>query len=242
MVPTAVKKLLPHAVKHPLLTYEGWRWEKQGFPAQSPRDIAVFKSVLSSIGEEPLRVFEWGSGASTIFYPRFLQSIGREFDWHAVDNSKIWYEKTRERISLAEMDGRVHVYCSDFPAFWELSGYSVETPIPPASMIDDPDVARYVNYPRELGLRFHLVVVDGRFRRRCLLAAKDVLAPGGLLILHDAQRVHYHSSLAAYSQVHFLETGPLPGSKQRCSIALCALDDGEDGSIISQLVEEFRDR
>ena len=242
MVPTAFKKLLPHVVKHPLLTYEGWRWEKQGHPAQSPRDIAVFKAVLSRVGAEPLRVFEWGAGASTTYYPEFLRSIGREFDWHAVDNSSVWYEKTRERISLAHMDDRVHVYCSDFPAFWEVHGYSVHSPIPPESFISSPNVLRYINYPTGLGLRFHMVVVDGRFRRRCLLAAKEVLAPGGILILHDAQRSHYHSSLSHYSQVRFLETGPLPGSKQQCSIALCSLDDGDDGSFINQLVEAFRDR
>ena len=80
------------------------------------------------------------------------------------------------------------------------------------------------------------MVVDGRYRRRCLIAAKDVLADAGVLILHDAQRTHYHSSLSEFGQVEWLTTGYMPGTKQLIQVALCSV---EQNSIVSRLAEEF---
>jgi hypothetical protein len=37
--------------------------------------------------------------------------------------------------------------------------------------------------------------VDGRARRFCLKAGWDLLRPGGVLVLHDAQRTDYHDVL-----------------------------------------------
>jgi hypothetical protein len=56
----------------------------------------------------------------------------------------------------------------------------------------------YVNLPASLGLRFHAVIVDGRKRRRCLLEAASLLEPGGVALLHDAQRPYYHSAFESF--------------------------------------------
>ena len=236
IIPVKLKKLLPNSLKHPLLAYEWWRWKSRGLPAQSHQDILLFKAALSHIGDDSLRVFEWGSGASTIYYPSYLDSIGRRFDWHAVDNSQAWYFKCQNRIAKAQLDERVHLYYSEFPAFWEYSKYSIDNPIPPKSDIESENVEKYVNFPKSLGLRFDLIVVDGRYRRRCLIAAKDVLAEGGVLILHDAQRTHYHSSLSEFGQVEWLTTGYMPGTTQLIQVALCSV---EQNPIVSRLAEEF---
>ena len=73
---------------------------------------------------------------------------------------------------------------------------------------------------------FDLIFIDGRFRRRCLLAARDSLAPKGVVILHDAQRPHYHDALSAYPHVRMFNTGNMPGTSQPSTIALCSLNDG----------------
>ena len=231
--------MLPSVVKHPLLAYEWWRWKARGLPAQSSRDILLFKAVLSGVGKGDIRVFEWGSGASTIYYPKYLNSIGRDFDWHAIDNSRAWYLKSQERIAEARLDGFVHVYYSEFPAFWEFSGYTLADPIPPDSEIDYQAVAKYVEFPKELDQRFDLVIIDGRYRRRCLITAKHVLADDGVLILHDAQRTHYHSSLSEFGQVEWLDTGLMPGTKQLIKVALCSVKYNPS---LSRLVEEFSAR
>jgi len=231
-----LKKLHPKSLKRPLSAYQWWRWQSRGLPAQSHQDILIFKSTLSQIGDDPLRVFEWGSGVSTIYYPSYLDSIVRRFDWHAVDNSQSRYFRCQDHIAKAQLNERVHAYYSEFPTFWECSKYSINNPIPPKSGIESESVEKYVNFPKSLGLRLDLMVVYGRYRRRCLIAAKDVLAEGGVLILHDAQRTHYHSSLSEFGQVEWLTTGYMPGTTQLIQVALCSV---EQNPIVSRLAEEF---
>ena len=225
MIPTSMKKRVPSTIKHPLRACTQWYWDMRGLPAQSLKDISIFKDLLSHAGNSTIRVLEWGSGKSTVFYPKFLMSTGRDFEWYAIENSKRWHAKSREKLLQNGLADRVHVEVFEFPAFWELPGYTVHEPIPPHSYTSDPNVARYIGWPAELGLQFDLVIVDGRFRRRCLLAAPDFLAPEGVVILHDAHKAHYHSSLSAYPYVQFLETGKLPGTSVQSMIALCSLSD-----------------
>jgi hypothetical protein len=209
----------------------------RGLPAQTRGDISIFKEVLSTAGGQKTQVFEWGSGASTIYYSRFLESIGRKFEWHAIDNSRRWYQKGQREIRRSHLADHVHLYCSEFPAFWELPGYSPDSPVPPPLYTSNANALKYVESPQDLGTPFDVVIVDGRFRRRCLLVAREVLAPNGIVILHDAQRTHYHPSLSLYPHVHFLETGVFPGTRTKSTIALCSLGDG---SFIYQLAEKYR--
>ena len=225
MVIQRAKRVLPNAVKHPLLTWSDWFWNLRGLPAQAPEDISIFKAVLLAVDNPKIRVFEWGSGRSTIYYANFLRSVGRDFDWQSMDNSREWSQRGQEKIKRAQLGDWVHVYCSEFPAFWQIPGYAHDNVVLPNPWSDSENVAEYVDFPKSLGYQFDVIIVDGRFRRRCLLAAKEVLAPNGILILHDAQREHYHSSLSSYPQVRSLVTGRLPGSRQKSTITMCSLSE-----------------
>ena len=224
MVPTSVKRILPTYIKHPLWASTRLYWQMRGLPEQSWRDISIFKEVLSKVEGRKLRIFEWGSGSSTVYYPKFLRSIGRQFDWYAVDNCKEWFQRGQEKIANAGLTGQVQIFCFDFPAFWQVPGYSYDNPVPPQNYTSSANVTEYVDCPKQLTGRFDVIIVDGRFRRRCLEVAAELLAPQGIVILHDANRAHYHSSLALYPHVQFLETGLLPGMSQRSDIALCSFD------------------
>ena len=225
MLTAAIKRIIPGPVKHPLLAYARWQWEARGLPAQSPADIAILKKVLTEAGGSRLRVFEWGSGASTVYYSRYLTSVGRDFEWHAVDNSAKWHERVREKIGRAGLDEMAHTHCREFPAFWELPGYTPRDPVPPKSYCSSAIVEEYVALPSELGSQFDVMIVDGRFRRRCLLVARDALAPQGVVLLHDASKPHYHPSLSAFPKVRMMQTGKLPGLNAESSIALCSLEE-----------------
>ena len=181
-------------------------------------------------------MFEWGSGASTIYYAQYLKANERKFEWHAVDNSRRWYQKVHGKIASAHMSHQVEIHCSEFPAFWELPGYTPEDPIPPKSYGDNGNVSTYVGLPEELGGGFDVMIVDGRFRRRCLEVAAGTVAPKGIVILHDAERTHYHSALSLYPHIQFLQTGVLPGTVHKCSITLCSMDDG---ALIYQMGEKY---
>ncbi len=57
----------------------------------------------------------------------------------------------------------------------------------------------YVDLPTRLDTRFDVVMIDGRKRRRCLGVAQNVLAEGGIVLLHDAWRAHYRCGMDAYA-------------------------------------------
>ena len=237
-VPVAIKKVLPTAVKHPFLAATKFYWHLRRFPAQSSGDMAIFKEILTKAGGQTVRVFEWGSGASSIFYPQFLNSTGRQFDWHAMENSAAWFDKTQERIIRRHLADQVHLHLSEFPGFWQLPGYSDDDPVPAQPNVHSANILDYINAPKRLGESFDVVIIDGRFRRRCLLVAREVLAPGGVVILHDAQKVHYHSSLSSYPNVRFIRTGllPVPDVGQRSIIALCT---AENPQWLERLLEKY---
>ena len=233
MVSSTIKAAIPQPLKHPLRAISKTFWDIRGLPSQSLGDVSIIKTLLSSLGGETLRVFEWGSGASTIYYTKYLRAIGRKFQWHAAENSPLWRQRGHEKVLRAGMGDQVHIHDCEFPAFWEIPGYSGTNPAPPRSFTDNHEgVQRYVDLPTQLGQQFDLMIVDGRYRRRCLLAAGEALAPGGVVLLHDAQKTHYHPSLSAYPHVRFMTTGRMPGLGQQSTIALCSMDEA---SIIETL-------
>lgn len=226
---TFIKSKVPRPIKHPLFACTQWYWSLRQLPAQSLGDMAIIKEILASGDGDRVNVLEWGSGASTTYYPRYLRSIRREFEWHAIENSSQWRQRVEEKVRRANLTAQVQIHCFEFPGFWDLPGYTPAEPVPPASYSSSDDVSKYIDAPKELGLKFDLIVIDGRFRRRCLLVAKDVLAPNGVVLLHDAQKTQYHSSLSSFSHVKFLETGAMPSTSQQSTIALCCI--GEDTPI-----------
>lgn len=104
MVPSTIKRMLPRTVKHPLLVTMQWYWDLRNFPFQSSGDMAIFKEVLSNAGEQPVRVFEWGSGASSLYYPNFLRATGRRFDRRVMGNSAECHQESQEMIIRSQLE------------------------------------------------------------------------------------------------------------------------------------------
>ena len=47
--------------------------------------------------------------------------------------------------------------------------------------------------------KYDLIFVDGILREKCLIKAKDILEEGGIVILHDAERIEYQSGILSYT-------------------------------------------
>lgn len=79
---------------------------------------------------------------------------------------------------------------------------------PELSLYLEPDFERYVALPAKRGLGpFDLIFVDGRNRARCLQEAQKLLAIGGIVIVHDADREDYQSAIAEYPFAVFTDGG-----------------------------------
>jgi hypothetical protein len=128
------------------------------------------------------RVFEFGSGASTLFW----STRGAEVT--SVEHDPVWHDRIRRllppdvdyRLVVPELIGTTgspadpEAYRSDDAAF---EGFSFER------------YARQIDSAPDLGL--DIVLVDGRARPSCIQQALPKVASGGLLILDNADRSYY---------------------------------------------------
>ena len=79
----------------------------------------------------------------------------------------------------------------------------------------DRNAAQYIAPASSLGT-FEVVIVDGLFRNECLLAACDLVAANGVILLDDAQRTEYAPAVDAARARGFRWLpfyGPQPVSK-----------------------------
>lgn len=179
-----------------------------GLPIQTSEEIRIFKTVFDNfMDKRKIKIFEWGSGFSTIYYSEYLRKKGAAFEWHSIDNNKAWYEKVESKMKKKGLQPYVQLYLKEFMPFWEKPGWET---IPPPCGIFSPkseNEKTYINFPLLLNDKFDIVIVDARFRRHCIQTAKEVLLPGGIVIMHDAQKAHYHIGLEDFQYSKFFHSG-----------------------------------
>ena len=167
-------------------------------PMMKDREIRIIENTFLGTNRPLVRVLEWGCGGSTAYFSEVLSRHGLAYRWVSIEHDKEWY------LSMA---GKL-LDCKPVELFlFEAAGGN---PRDPACRMDE-----YVSFPSTLGTMFDMVLVDGRKRRRCLLEAKRLLAPGGVVFLHDAYRKRYHCALSEYPDSCFLTRDLWRGSNEK---------------------------
>jgi hypothetical protein len=178
-------------------------------------DADLLQEILARLAARfggELRVLEWGAGLSTLHYPAWLAANGVRVSWLAIEHDRDLFGASLAGPLRAQ--GATVVQAEALPGdatailpgrFTGVTAVVFDKgPINPfdanptryaerAKDLDD-----YVGLPARLGVRVHVAIVDGRKRRRCLVEAASLLEPGGVALLHDAQRPYYHPAFAAY--------------------------------------------
>jgi ADP-heptose:LPS heptosyltransferase/predicted O-methyltransferase YrrM/sulfatase maturation enzyme AslB (radical SAM superfamily)/SAM-dependent methyltransferase len=136
----------------------------------------------------PHNILEWGSGNSTLFFPHFIESSSI---WHSVDHIYEWYNKIK--LSNNHDNVKHHYILPNNPKFinQQLAGGTYD------------DFRDYIDSPLEYG-PFDLILIDGRARNACLEKATERLSPGGIVILHDANRIKYWENTKQYKHQGYL--------------------------------------
>lgn len=149
-------------------------------PFMDPHEVETFALLLRSFGN-PVQAFEWGSGASTLYYGSRLP-FGSF--WQSVEHDANWYQQTSQEA--ARWDSQRIAVCHIPPdRIWHDTG-------------DDGDYATFRNYvlfPTTLGRQFDLILVDGRARVACMAVGWELLQDDGVMILHDAERPEYRPGI-----------------------------------------------
>lgn len=188
-------------------------------PVMTGKERRLLKQILLSLWAskgESLEIFEYGSGFSTLYFARFLRQQQIPFHIDSVDNNLGWHQKVQQLLQAEKLDDTITLFLSEFPPFWEKEGWGWETS-PKCGRFAPASVAEldYIKTPLKTEKKYDLVIIDGRFRRRCLEQASLVLNQNGLVFLHDAQRSHYHQPTSLYAYSRFIDSGHFYPLEQR---------------------------
>lgn len=128
------------------------------------------------------RVFEWGSGASTVWLSRRAGSVT------SIEHDAQWAEV----VAPVLPDNAVVHVVAPLPAVGDpdeqLSG---------KAGFEGLDFADYVDAVDDTDGTFDLVVVDGRARNACFHRALARLAPDGMLVFDNVDRQRYRDAIAS---------------------------------------------
>jgi predicted O-methyltransferase YrrM len=165
--------------------------------------------LLRRIVTPQTRVFEYGAGGSSLFFSE------RALEGTSVEHDPSWAAQVRDTLA-AQGHARWRVLLV------EPSGAATGDPADPASYLSsDPAYAglSFQRYAEAIDpfadASLDLVLVDGRARPSCAAHAVPKVAPGGWLILDNAERPHYHAvheRLAALGWSRHSFRGPSPYS------------------------------
>jgi len=180
-----------------------------GLPAMTSIERKIYKRALLSLSSnKTLNIFEYGSGFSTIYFAKFLKRKKVSFRIYSVDNNSKWHQKIKQLVKKKKLNDVITLYLSEASPFWEKDGWDWAI-FPKCGQFAPKAEAEveYIEAPLATGKKFDFIVIDGRFRRRCLETVTECLAENGIVFLHDAQKTKYHEPLSLYEYSIFIESG-----------------------------------
>jgi len=169
--------------------------------------------MLESIINKDSRVFEYGSGGSTLFFSKRVKELV------SVEHDRYWYQTVKEIITNRGCENIN--YKLVVPTY--IDNYDPTLVSIPEAYVsgDDNSVGMsYESYAKAISAYpdnyFDLVVVDGRCRPSCMFHALNKVKINGFLLLDQSERKYYLERMHLY----FTESdwsklsvaGPLPYS------------------------------
>jgi predicted O-methyltransferase YrrM len=131
------------------------------WPWLTPKAVRILEHSLKPSD----KVFEWGSGRSTLWLARRVSFVA------SIEHDPIWFEKVRLRAERLN-----------------LSNITLQFVARNARGEDEHDSggSAYIAPLYEFEHGFDLILVDGVYRGRCALAATHKLKPGGMVVVDNA--------------------------------------------------------
>lgn len=147
-----------------------------GHPMMSDKEIEIMDQLFEKY--KPKTVLEWGSGNSTVYFPKkhiFIE------EWMALEHDKTYLELLQD---VLPENAYITVMYTD---------------------------ERYEKYPSTLGKKFDFIFVDGIRRDECIDEAFNLLNEGGVIVLHDWDRIEAKNIVEKYKgKFEILSKGELP--------------------------------
>ena len=164
-----------------------------------------------------MRVFEWGSGNSTMFFARRTERVV------SIEHDQNWFGRMSQELASRRISNvNLHFY--------------------PTTISGGPG-GGYSDYVRSIrqydDASFDLILVDGRARCECLRLARKKVRPGGCILLDNAELPKYSGATRLFNQpgwvVRHIE-GPVPGNVWPAFVRLTVFTKCEEGCHAPSLV------
>ena len=162
---------------------EGFSQDNQGeaLPWMSYGAIEFLQKTLKANDE----IFEFGCGASTIFFAKRVKQVV------ALETSWIWFNIIKEKLKKAKIN-------------------NVELIL----MKDGLTNINYENFAKNYNQKFDIIIVDSLKRFLCAKNSIHALKPEGKIILDDSERKNYQKIFDFFAANNFIRedfTGIAPG-------------------------------
>ncbi|HTF29276.1 MAG TPA: hypothetical protein VK625_10550 [Flavitalea sp.] len=139
-----------------------------------------------------MKVFEYGSGGSTLFWASRVKSV------ISVEHDKAWFLKIKNDFQDRKITNVQYFLIEESPD----PRFSEKIPSNPLDYIsDDHNYAGYnfEQYAKKIDEYsdnyFDIVVVDGRARPSCIFHSLNKIKPSGYLIIDNSERDYYFSKI-----------------------------------------------
>ena len=159
------------------------------------------------------RVFEYGSGASTVWLSKralSVTSVEHDNGWYKILESRLI---DRKNIDLMLRPPKsVH---TQMPIVSEKSGYA------------DLDFTDYLYAVKDGGQPYDLIIIDGRIRSDCLRVAIQHLSKNGMIVFDNSARDRYQSAIQRSGGLIDCQKGFVPSLPYRDETTLITFPKGQ---------------
>ncbi|MFM6972310.1 MAG: hypothetical protein ACKOXJ_01660 [Alphaproteobacteria bacterium] len=132
------------------------------------------------------RVFEFGSGSSTIFFNNHCSKVV------AIETNNSWFEIICEKIH-GNVDSDNNHFISKNSEIFLLE-----------NAIDNVEYENFANnYSKKNNFKFDFIAIDSLKRHLCTLNSIESIKKGGFLILDDSERPNYQKTIDFLEQNNF---------------------------------------
>jgi hypothetical protein len=175
-----------------------YRWKKSMQPGKSPLDDGMpwmtFDAInfLKNYLEKKMKVFEYGSGGSSVFFSKLVGEV------ISVEHDEEWLNSVKGAINNLELRNwkGILIKPEEIPRFTNSDPSNPDEYSTSDNTFKRYSFEKYVkaidNFPDEY---FHLIVIDGRSRPSCIKHSIRKLKHGGLVVVDNADRKVYQRAI-----------------------------------------------
>jgi hypothetical protein len=165
--------------------------------------IAAIDQHIKKLDYKPA-VFEYGSGASTIWLARRCDRV------ISVEHDKIWYQRLKNKIAGIS---QVKLILQE-PEKDQTDKKYRSKKMPRASF------KSYVKAIEQSDQLYDLIIIDGRSREACLETCLSFLKPNGIIVFDNSDRKRYQPAIQASTLMVHRYAGIVPGSPFKSETAI----------------------